>query len=132
MTEVSRDESIDRAIQQLTRAIVKYPVAAQAAYRALVREGRAFATTEEGRQIRDQLAQSDLAARLRTAWELVSLGMLRDEAPAGAIPSVLIEALVQAVFRNRFEARLHEAMVQGSERPTERPSEGSDEREPGP
>jgi len=140
MTEVSQDERIDRAIQQLTRAIVKYPLAAQAAYRALVREGRAFATTEEGRQIRDQLAQSDLAARLRTAWELVTLGMLRDEAPAGAIPSVLVEALVQAVFRNRFEARLHEAMVRRSERaserasegPSERASEGSDEREPGP
>ena len=125
---VSRDESIDRAIQQLTRAIVKYPLAAQAAYRALVREGRAFATTDEGRQIRDQLAQSDLAARLRTAWELVTLGMMRDEAPAGAIPSVLVEALVQAVFRHRFEARVHEAMVQRTDQPGER----SDEREPGP
>jgi len=62
----------------------------------------------------------------------VSLGMLRDEAPAGAIPSVLVEALVQAVFRNRFEARLHEAMVLRGERPTGRPSEESDEREPGP
>lgn len=125
MTDVvSRDERIDRAIQQLTRAIVKYPLAAQAAYSALVREGRAFATTDEGRQIRDQLAQSDLAARLRTGWELLTLGMLRDETPGGAIPSVLVEALVQAVFRNRFEARLHEAMV--------RPGEGSDDREPGP
>jgi hypothetical protein len=85
--------------------------AAQAAYRALVREGRAFAQTEEGRRIRGRLARSELVARLRTAWELVTLGMLRDDTPPGAIPSVIVEALVQAVLRGRFEARLHDAML---------------------
>lgn len=109
------DHAIDHSIEQLSRAIVKHPIAAQAAYRALVREGRAFAATEEGRRIRNQLAQSELVARLRTAWELVTFGMLRDDTPPGAIPSVLIEAFVQAVFRNRFEARLHDAMRRRSE-----------------
>jgi len=118
------DERIDRAIHQLTRVVVKYPLATQAAYSALVREGRAFAATDEGQRIRDQLAGSELVARLRTAWELLTFGMLRDETPAGVLPSVLVEALVQAVFRNRFEARLHEAMV--------RRSEGSHERESDP
>jgi hypothetical protein len=121
-----RDERIDLAIHQLTRVIVKYPVAAQAAYSALVREGRAFAATDEGRRIRDQLAGSELIARLRTAWELITFGMLRDESPAGVIPSVLVEALVQAVFRERFEARLHRAMAKHSEHIDER----TDEREP--
>ena len=110
-TEV-RDARVDQAIRQLTRAIVKHPIAAQAAYHALVREGRAFAQTDEGRRIRAQLAGSELVARLRTAWELVTFGMLRDETPPGAIPSVLIEALVQAVLRDRFEARLSDAMLQ--------------------
>ena len=119
-----RDEQIDRAIQQLSRAVVKYPLAAQAAYSALVREGRAFAATDEGRRIRSQLAGSELVARLRTAWELLTLGMLRDGTSAGVLPSVLVEALVQAVFRNRFEARIHEAMVTRNE--------PSDEREPSP
>lgn len=109
------DPAIDQAIEQLSRAIVKHPIAAQAAYRALVREGRAFAATEEGRRIRNQLARSELVARLRTAWELVTFGMLRDDTPPGAIPSVLVEAFVQAVFRNRFEARLYDAMVRRSE-----------------
>jgi hypothetical protein len=121
-----RDERIDLAIQHLTRAIVKYPVAAQAAYSALVREGRAFAATDEGRRIRNQLAGSELVSRLRTAWELMTFGMLRDESPVGVLPSVLVEALVQAVFRERFEARLHRAMAQHTERIDER----SDDRDP--
>ena len=113
----ARDEVVDRAIRQLARAMVKYPIAAQAAYQALVREGRAFAATDEGRALRARLARSELVARLRTAWELATLGMLRDDAPAGAIPSVVVEAMIHAVLRDRFEARLHDAMLrEASER----------------
>lgn len=104
-------DDIDRAIHQLARTIVRHPLAAQAAYRALVREGRAFATTDEGGRLRARLAGSALVARLRTAWELVTLGMLRDDAAPGALPSVLVDALVQAALRDRFEARLHDAML---------------------
>jgi hypothetical protein len=107
----TRERAIDNAIRQLARAVVKHPIAAQAAYRALVREGRAFAQTDDGRRIQHRLAGSELVARLRTAWELVTFGMLREESPPGALPSVLIEALVQAVLRDRFEARVHDAMV---------------------
>jgi hypothetical protein len=109
-------DDVDRAIRQLARAIVKHPIAAQAAYQALVREGRAYAATDEGRALRARLAGSELVARLRTAWELATLGMLRDDAPAGAIPSVVIEAMVQAVLRDRFEARLHDAMLREAAR----------------
>jgi hypothetical protein len=112
MTDLAaRDQLVDRAIRELVGALVKHPIAAQSAYRALVREGRAFAQTEDGRRIRHQLARSELVARLRTAWELVTLGMLGDDTPAGAIPSVVVEALVQAALRDRFEARLHDAMA---------------------
>lgn len=111
------DERVDRAIRALTRAIVKHPIAAQAAYRALVREGRAFAETAEGRRLRDQLAGSELVARLRTTWQLVTLGALADDAAPGAIPSVVIEALVQAALRDRFEDRLHDALLPGAEEP---------------
>lgn len=111
VSPVPRDELVDQALHQLARAIVKHPLAAQAAYRALVREGRAFAATDEGRRVRAGLARSELAARLRTAWQLVTFGMLEGDAPPGAIPSVLVEALVQAVFRSRFEARLSDAIL---------------------
>jgi nitroimidazol reductase NimA-like FMN-containing flavoprotein (pyridoxamine 5'-phosphate oxidase superfamily) len=107
----SHADEVDRAILQLARAIIKHPIAAQAAYQALVREGRAYAVTDDGRALRARLARSELVARLRTAWELATLGMLRDDAPAGAIPSVVIEAMVQAALRDRFEARLHDAML---------------------
>jgi hypothetical protein len=106
--------AIDRALHQLARAIVQHPLAAQAAYCALVREGRAFAATDEGRLLRRQLARSELAARLRTAWQLVTLGMLRDDATPGTIPSVLVDALVQAALRDRFESRLRDALVPGA------------------
>jgi hypothetical protein len=119
VTELAAREAVapglvDQQIQQLARAIVKHPLAAQAAYRALVREGRAFAQTDEGRRVRHRLAHSELVGRLRTAWELVTFGMLRDDSAPGAIPSVVIEALVQALLRDRFEARLHDAMLRRS------------------
>jgi hypothetical protein len=105
------DQLVDQAIAQLARAIVKHPLAARAAYRALVREGRAFGQTDEGRRVRARLAGSELVGRLRTAWELVTFGMLREDGAPGAIPSVVVEAFVQAVLRDRFEARLHDALL---------------------
>jgi hypothetical protein len=101
-----REDSIDIALRAIQRAIVKHPLAAQAIYSALVREGRAYGETEEGRLLRERLARSELATRLRTTWDIVTFGMLDAHARPGVVPSVLMEALVQAVFRTRFEARV--------------------------
>lgn len=115
MTDGDRDAEIDRALRLVQRAIVKHPVAAQAIYAALVREGRAYAETEAGAELRARLQRSETAARVRTAWEILTFGMLEHDAPPGALPSVLVHALVDAVFRVRFEARLQGA-VGGEER----------------
>jgi hypothetical protein len=104
------DDEIDRGLRLVQRAIVKHPVAAQAIYSALVREGRAYAETAEGQALRERLVRSEAAARVRTAWEAVSFGMLEHDAKPGAIPSVLVDVFVQAISRARFEARLQRAV----------------------
>jgi hypothetical protein len=106
MTEAAGDP-IDDAMLFLQRAFVKHPIAAQAIYHALVREGRAYARTDEGRVLRECLLRSDAVGRLRTAWDIITCGLVTDEPPRGAIPSVLLEALARALFRPAFEARLH-------------------------
>jgi hypothetical protein len=106
---MSTDAAIDAALAMLQRAIVKHPLAAQAIYNALVREGRAFGETDEGRALRERLVRSETTARLQTAWQILTFGMLEADATPGSLPSVLVEAFVQAVFRTRFEARLHHA-----------------------
>jgi hypothetical protein len=101
---------LDEALRQLHRAVLKHPLAAKAVYSALVREGRAYGMTDEGRNLRDRLSRSEEITRLRSAWELLTFGMMNDESPGNRLPSALVEALVQAVLRPRFESRLRGAL----------------------
>ena len=57
MTEVSQDERIDRAIQQLTRAIVKYPLAAPAGA-----SSRSIPRVTSSQAVRSRAARSDCAS----------------------------------------------------------------------
>jgi hypothetical protein len=106
---VPDDEELDAAVRALRRALVKHPFAFQSAYAALVREGRAYARTEEGRRDRERLLRSELATHLRSAWEIVSFGML-GEPSSGSLPSSMVEALVRSVLGPCFEARLHRGL----------------------
>lgn len=99
-------EDLDACLELVQRSIVKHPMAAQAIYSALVREGRAYAATPEGAALRTRLASSESTTRVRTALDILTFGMLDHDAPPGVIPTVLLDAFIQAVFRARFEARL--------------------------
>jgi hypothetical protein len=120
------DPLVEQMLRLLQRAVVKHPIATQAAYSALIREGRAFGETEEGRALREQLQRSELVDRLRTVWDVVTFGMLA-EVPGQVIPSVLIEAVARAAVASCFESRVFQALLRLTAEPN---GERTDDRAP--
>jgi hypothetical protein len=100
---------LEQALAALQRIVVKHPIAAQALYGALIREGRAYAETEEGRLLREELLRSETVTRIRSVWEIVTFGALKDAA-SGGIPSALLEALARSAVESCFESRVFRAL----------------------
>jgi hypothetical protein len=76
-------------------AMIKHPTATQAAFAALVREGRRFAETAEGKRWLDVLGASSFMRQARWVWETTSLNMLEEDAGT-IVPSTYLEALLRA------------------------------------
>lgn len=93
--EARDEDGLFAALRQAQRLIVRYPVAAQSAFAAVVAEGRAFAATPEGAALRERLAGSDLVRRGRVVWEVGTLNVL-EEQPTTMMPSKVMEALAKA------------------------------------
>jgi hypothetical protein len=96
--ETERDDETITRLRQAQRLLVKYPVAGQAVFAALVREGRQFAKTREGQAWRRRLAPSPQLAQARTLFEGVARGLVADG--ASPLPSTWIDALVHALDRD--------------------------------
>lgn len=90
----SADEIIG-LLNDAQMAILKYPTAAQAAFSAVVREGRRYAETDEGKAWLDALSTSGLMRRARWLWETTSLNMLQED-ESTIVPSTYLEALLRA------------------------------------
>ncbi|MCA9621657.1 MAG: hypothetical protein KC731_21690 [Myxococcales bacterium] len=102
-TSAPADDELLKTIVDVHRMLLSHPAASQAAFRALVEEGRRHATTEEGARTLRQLSRSP---RMRSAAHLfrsLSLGMLRPD-PDGALPSSYLDNLLQLVDHDRVEA----------------------------
>jgi hypothetical protein len=102
------DDTLARLLREAQFLLLKHPAAAQAAFAALVAEGRRFAATPEGRRWHERLAGSPFVRRGRVLWESSVLGML-EETPVGLLPTALLDAIVGATGREdlqRFVARL--------------------------
>lgn len=88
------DAEVVRLLRRIELLLLKYPVAAQAAYSALVAEGRAFALTEEG-------ARYDAALRASRAFERHWLilekltARLMIESEHAVLPTSYLDAVVQ-------------------------------------
>jgi hypothetical protein len=79
-----------------------HPMAAQAAFSALVAQGRRFATTPEGQQLASALSASPLLAKLRRVWEATTLNML-EEQPTTVLPNMYVEAIFRAARSANLE-----------------------------
>jgi hypothetical protein len=94
----SPDDPLLRVLEQASLILLQHPVAAQAAFAALVAEGRRFAQTAEGRRWKAALARSELVRRGGALWEFSVLNTLEDGG-ASTLPSTIFDAIVQAAGR---------------------------------
>jgi len=106
------DEPEDELASMLWHAhvmLMKHPIAARAAFRSLVAEGRRYAReSEEGAAWKARLKDSDIVRRGRSVWELATLGMLT-ETP-GMLPTQLIDMLAYTAGLASLEPTLARAV----------------------
>ena len=74
------------------------PVAARSLLDLLVAEGRRYADTPAGAELRDALVASDAVENLRRVWETLSLNVLDGPASPNAAPDAWAELLVDAII----------------------------------
>jgi hypothetical protein len=102
-------------LRSLQRALLTHPVASQAAFTALVSEGRRFAETEEGRVWHERLIQSTLLKRARLVFDLTTLGLLEERA-GNDVPSSYLDALFMAAASGDADDLLNRLFWSGDER----------------
>lgn len=101
-------------VHRLQRVLLMHPVACQAAFTALVAEGRRFADTDEGRGWRDRLTRSDLLRQVRLVFDLSTLGLL-EEATSPTLPSSYLDALFMIAAGGDADAVLNRVFWSGSD-----------------
>jgi hypothetical protein len=101
----SQEEVLLGLLRRLQVLLLKHPIVVQAAFSALVTEGRRFAATPEGAAWKSALASSPLLQQGRRLWDALSLN-IPEEDPATVLPSAYIEALFQATASSQLEELL--------------------------
>jgi len=101
-------------LRDLQAVVLKHPVAAEGAFRALVAEGRRFARTPEGARWHARLSGSELLDRVRLVFETSTLWMLEHDAD-GVLPSSYVDALFTAASHPAMEPLLDRLFPSGPE-----------------
>jgi hypothetical protein len=92
-------------VRRAHRILLEHPVAAKAAYAALAAQGRAYAATRDGGELRARLAGSRRLRRASLLWRSLTMGMLDDQDP-GELPATYLDNLLRAVDRADLEQLL--------------------------
>lgn len=101
-------DELASALDELRGAVLEHPAAAAAAWRGLLREGRAYAQTAEGARLRARIAASPHIERVRLAVRGVTGDALTPDGEWS--PSELAEALVLLSTHPRVEALVGKAL----------------------
>jgi hypothetical protein len=107
----SADDPLVDVLRRASRLVLQHPIAAQAAFAALVAEGRRFAGTPDGSRWKAALAGSELVRGARVVWESSVLNVLEDD-PDTLLPSVIVDAIVEAASRADLPGLLREVHVE--------------------
>jgi hypothetical protein len=99
---ISFDEPTLRTLQSLQRALLKHPVAFQAAFSGLIAEGRAFEKTPEGQKLKTRLEGSSFVEQLRYVFELTTVSLLEREPPE-ILPSAYLDTLFMLAGSDRSD-----------------------------
>ncbi len=100
----TEEQEVD-ALAAVQRIIFKYPMATQAAFSALVAEGRRFATTSEGRNLALRLTRAKEMHRARMLWEVLSMSAFTERYD-GPLPSLFVDTLVRTLKTQHLEPLL--------------------------
>lgn len=103
------DVELLRALQGV---LLKHPVACQAAFTALLAEGRRFAQTAEGGIWRQRLVNSSLLQRARLLFDFSTLSLLED-GQADRIPSSYLDAIFMAASSGDVDELLNRLFWSG-------------------
>jgi len=76
--------------------VLGHPAAARQVRDLLIAQGRRYAETAEGGQLRDALVASEAVGQLRRVWEAVSLNALDGPTALSGVPDAWVELLVDA------------------------------------
>jgi hypothetical protein len=99
------EEELEPVLQSLRTAMARHPIAFQAGYAALVREGRAFAATPEGASLRAELKDSELLKTSRLVWRTLSLGSFTESSDE-ILPSTYLDAVLRSCSLEALEPLL--------------------------
>ena len=99
------DDELASVVDAVNRLVLEHPVAAQAAFAALVAEGRRFAATPEGRAWKDRLLGSRLVREGTLLWEGTGLTFLAedDDRP---LPSSFLDGMFEMILLGDVANRL--------------------------
>jgi hypothetical protein len=86
------------------RAVLGNPAAARGLHDLLVAEGRRYADTTAGAELRDALAASSAVDNLRRIWETLSLNVLDGPAAPNAAPDAWAELLADAIIGHGLDS----------------------------
>lgn len=99
------DDELDRILREAQMLLLRHPLAAQALVRAFVAEGRRYGATDEGRRLRETIADSELIRRGRVLWEVGTLNLLEEQAPS-TLPGRLLDAFIEQTAADDLEGDL--------------------------
>jgi hypothetical protein len=91
-----------QALSYLRDALAQHPSATAAALNALARQGRDYATTEEGAQLVSRLQRSELVRRAGLVWHASAAWGL-ELAEGDYLPTELLEAVMGSASRDDME-----------------------------
>jgi hypothetical protein len=80
------------------RAVLGNPAGARHLHDMLVAEGRRYADTPEGAELRDALINSEAVENLRRVWETISLNVLDGPAAPNTAPTAWADLVADAVI----------------------------------
>ena len=101
--EGSLEERDWEVLRAAHRAMFRHPAAMQAALSALAAEGRRYAQTPEGAELKARLAESEIMHRARVLWSVTTMGVFEDE-PDVTMPSAILESICRVATSTALEA----------------------------
>jgi hypothetical protein len=101
----SEQDELSDVLEGLRDVLLRHPIAVQAAFAALVAEGRRFAKTPEGMACKEQLVVSELFDRLRLVWSTLGMNAFV-ERPTEVLPSFFLDGAVRAAALQGLEPLL--------------------------